>query len=94
MIPPSNPGCCIQVDVPVFHYGDVVRILDDMVQVHSLQTGHGNWNDDMALVNTLRILTNTDDHAMQDGYPNGPNIGFLGLTAQHPLQRTQVYPSS
>ena len=31
--------------------GDVVRVLDDMVQVHSLQTGHGEWNDDMALVN-------------------------------------------
>ena len=41
----------LQVDVPVFHYGDVVRVLDDMVQVHSLQTGHGDWNDDMALVN-------------------------------------------
>lgn len=47
----------LQVDVPVFHYGDVVRVLDDMVQVHSLQTGHGDWNDDMALVNILRILT-------------------------------------
>lgn len=47
----------LQVDVPVFHYGDVVRVLDNMVQVHSLQTGHGDWNDDMALVNILRILT-------------------------------------
>ena len=71
MISPSNLVCYIQVDVPVFHYGDVVRILDDMVQVHSLQTGHGDWNDDMALVNTLRILTNTDNQC----YPNGPNNG-------------------
>jgi hypothetical protein len=37
-------------DIPVFGYGDVVCISDDMVRVHSLQPGHGEWNDDMALV--------------------------------------------
>lgn len=40
----------LQVDTPVFGYGDIVRISDDMVRVHSLQAGHGEWNDDMALV--------------------------------------------
>ncbi len=30
--------------------GDVVRLLDDMPQVYQLQNGHGEWNDDMALV--------------------------------------------
>ena len=40
----------IQVDTPVFGYGDVVRISDDIVKVHNLQPGHGEWNDDMALV--------------------------------------------
>lgn len=34
----------------MFEHGDVVRILDDMVRVHSLQSGHGEWNDDIALV--------------------------------------------
>ena len=34
----------------MFGYGDIVRISDDMVRVHSLQPGHGEWNDDMALV--------------------------------------------
>lgn len=34
----------------MFHYGDTVRISDDMARVHSLQPGHGEWNDDMALV--------------------------------------------
>ena len=41
----------VQMDVPVFGYRDVVRVIDDMVQVYSLQDGHGGWNDDMALVN-------------------------------------------
>ena len=40
----------MQVDIPVFGYGEVVRILDDIAKVHSLQAGHGEWNDDMALV--------------------------------------------
>lgn len=40
------------MDVPVFYYGDVVRVLEDMVEVHRLQAGHGEWNDDMALVKT------------------------------------------
>ena len=30
--------------------GDVVRILDDIAKVHSLQEDHGGWVDDMALV--------------------------------------------
>ena len=30
--------------------GDVVRVCDDMSLVHRLQTGHGEWADDMALV--------------------------------------------
>ena len=36
--------------MPVFRYGDVVRISDDIVKVHNLQPGHGEWNDDIALV--------------------------------------------
>ena len=34
----------------MYCYGDVVRVLEDMQQVCALQRGHGNWNDDMALV--------------------------------------------
>lgn len=40
----------LKVDVPFFQEGDVVRVIDDMVQVFSLQDGHGEWNDDMSLV--------------------------------------------
>ncbi len=40
----------LQVDVPLYGYRDIVRMIDDMVQVYSLQTDHGGWNDDMALV--------------------------------------------
>lgn len=39
-----------QVDVPFLHRGDVVRMIDDMANVYSLQKGHGEWVDDMALV--------------------------------------------
>ena len=33
-----------------FSVGDVVRVLDDMSKVHTLQENHGGWIDDMALV--------------------------------------------
>ena len=33
-----------------FKEGDVVRIIDDMAEVHMLQDDHGGWVDDMALV--------------------------------------------
>ena len=36
-----------------FEYGDVVRVCDDMAEVHRLQSGHGEWTDDMALVMIL-----------------------------------------
>ncbi len=41
---------CLQVDVPVHGYRDVVRVIDDITEVHSLQTDHGGWNDDIVLV--------------------------------------------
>lgn len=40
----------LQVDVPQFEFGDTVRVVDDIVTVHNLQTGHGEWNDDIVLV--------------------------------------------
>ena len=52
----------LQVDVPVFGYRDTVRVIDDMAQVHSLQDGHGGWNDDMALVRTFRGTSYFGDH--------------------------------
>ena len=45
----------------MFHYGDVVRVLEDMVEVHRLQTGHGEWNDDMALVKTPSNIQQSGD---------------------------------
>lgn len=52
----------MQVDIPVFGYGEVVRILDDIAKVHSLQAGHGEWNDDMALVCMRAGTVNTCTH--------------------------------
>ena len=33
-----------------FKEGDVVRIIDDIAEVHTLQEDHGGWVDDIALV--------------------------------------------
>lgn len=38
-----------------FSVGDVVRILDDIAKVHSLQEDHGGWVDDMALVSFYAV---------------------------------------
>lgn len=51
--------CFTFVQVEHFKTGDVVRILDDIAKVHTLQENHGGWVDDMALVgdnNTLLSL--------------------------------------
>ena len=34
----------------MYHYGDIVRVIDDISEVYMLQAGHGEWNDDIALV--------------------------------------------
>ena len=46
-----------QVDVPFIHRGDVVRLIDDMAEIFSLQKGHGEWVDDMALVSGAGYLS-------------------------------------
>ena len=38
------------MQVAAFKEGDVVRVIDDMAEVHTLQEDHGGWVDDMALV--------------------------------------------
>ena len=38
------------MDTPHFTYGEVVKVLDDIAVVHQLQKGHGEWDDEMALV--------------------------------------------
>ena len=40
----------MQVDLPHFDIGDTVRVLDDLAELHRLQSNIGDWNDDMALV--------------------------------------------
>ena len=49
--------CCVQVDVPVFESGDVVRMISDMAEVYRLQQGHGEWNGDMALVSGTLLVS-------------------------------------
>ena len=49
--------CCVQVDVPVFEPGDVVRMISDMAEVYRLQQGHGEWNGDMALVSGTLLVS-------------------------------------
>ena len=44
-------GCVVlQVDVPHFRVGDLVRISGDLEKVQSLQHGHGDWSDGVLLV--------------------------------------------
>ena len=38
------------MDTAIFHVGDVVRVLDDIVFVHEFQKEGPGWVDDMALV--------------------------------------------
>ena len=38
-------------------YGDVVRVCEDMAEVHRLQSEHGGWTDDMALVHYVLQFT-------------------------------------
>ena len=46
-----------QVEAPDLLPGDVVRVIDDMAEVHRLQkAGHG-WDDDMALVSIIMYST-------------------------------------
>jgi len=44
------PQILTQVDLPHFDIGDTVRVLDDLAELHRLQSNIGDWNDDMALV--------------------------------------------
>ena len=40
----------MQVEGPDILPDDVVRVIDDMAEVHRLQSGSKGWDDDMALV--------------------------------------------
>ena len=40
----------------MFECGDVVRMISDMAEAYRLQQGHGEWNDDMALVSISHIM--------------------------------------
>ena len=42
--------CPHQVEGPVHNHDDVVRVLDDIAEVHRLQQDHCGWEDDMVLV--------------------------------------------
>ena len=46
----------MQVDMPMLESGDVVRMISDMAEVYRLQQGHGEWNDDMALVSAAKCV--------------------------------------
>ena len=43
------------MEVPEFECGEVVRMISDIAEAYQLQQGHGEWNDDMALVGRLTI---------------------------------------
>lgn len=40
----------MQVDLPHYDIGDAVRVVDDLAELHRVQSNIGDWNDDMALV--------------------------------------------
>lgn len=66
-----------QVDVPIFKFGDVVRVIEDMSLVFSLQEGHGQWNDDMVLVRNDIIR----DSVQNNGRPVLSFVGSLSSSA-------------
>ena len=39
----------------MFECGDIVRMISDMAEAYRLQQGHGEWNDDMALVSITHM---------------------------------------
>ena len=51
--------------VTSFSEGDVIRILDDIAAVGSLQKDHGGWVDDMALVRPTHPHTHTHTHTLK-----------------------------
>lgn len=42
--------------MPEFECGEVVRMISDIAEAYQLQQGHGEWNDDMALVGDLCVI--------------------------------------
>ena len=44
---------CVQVEGPDILPDDVVRVIDDMAEVHRLQKDGRGWHDDMALVSFI-----------------------------------------
>lgn len=42
----------MQVDLPHYDIGDAIRVVDDLAELHRMQSNIGDWNDDMALVGT------------------------------------------
>ena len=42
----------MQVDLPHYDIGDAVCVVDDLAELHRMQSNIGDWNDDMALVGT------------------------------------------
>ena len=42
----------MQVDLPHYDIGDAVHVVDDLAELHRMQSNIGDWNDDMALVGT------------------------------------------
>jgi hypothetical protein len=49
-----NPIILVKVDIPFHVPGTAVRVLDDMMKVHQLQTVGPGWNDDIVL--TLGVV--------------------------------------
>ena len=45
-----------QLDSPAILPGDVIRVIDDIAEVHRLQMASRGWEDDMALVRSLTVL--------------------------------------
>ena len=45
----------MQVEGPDILPDDVVRVIDDMAELHRLQSGSKGWDDDMALVSYVAL---------------------------------------
>jgi ankyrin repeat protein len=67
-----NRHCLTLVECCNIDYGDVVRMSDDMAEVHQLQCGHGEWANDMALAlgqagRVVKIRANGDIRVAVNG---------------------------
>ena len=65
----------MQVECLELVHDDVVRVIDDMAEVHRLQQAGRGWEDDMALVSLMQACTCTTIER-EGGKEGGRDISY------------------